>query len=262
MREPVSVTPDSRAEMVQALRQVVFAPRIEYMRFDGDPIKYVSFMHNFETCLEKDNLDNSRRLQLLIQHCYGKVRDVIESCVNLPVDEGYYVVKSTLRENFRLPHIIAKPHIKKLEDLPPLKQADGASLREFARHLDIANRTLSGMGPEYVSDLNHTNTLRELNKKLPLFMRVKWTECAGRIISFGAKPKFADFLKHLKDRAALVNNEFGEDLNAASSKERENVNRRDQRGRNPRRLATGKWGTEPNNACLYRLSWSAWIVEV
>ena len=92
------------------------------------------------------------------------------------------------------------------------------------------------MGHEYVSDLNHTNTLRELNRKLSLFMRVKWTECAGRIISFGSKPKFADFLKHLKDRAALVNNEFGEDLNAAPSKERENVNRRDQRGRNPRRL--------------------------
>ena len=167
-------------------------------------------MHNFETCLEKDNPDNSRRLQLLIQHCYGKARDAIESCVNLPVDEGYYVAKNTLRENFGLPHIIAKAHIKKLEDLPPLKQANGASLLEFARHSDVANRTLSGMGPEYVSDLNHTNTLRELNKKLPLFMRVKWTECAGRIISFGSKPKFADFLKHLKDRAALVNNEFGE----------------------------------------------------
>ena len=183
MREPVSVTSDSRAEIVQALRQVVSAPRIEYMRFDGDPIKYVSFMHNFETCLEKDNPDNSRRLQLLIQHCYGKARDAIESCVNLPVDEGYYVAKSTLRENFGLPHIIAKAHIKKLEDLPPLKQADGASLLEFARHLDVANRTLSGMAPEYVSDLNHTNTLRELNKKLPQFMRVKWTECAGRIWS-------------------------------------------------------------------------------
>ena len=64
-------------------------------------------------------------------------------------------------------------------------------------------------------------------------MRVKWTECAGTIISFGAKPKFADFLKHLKDRAALVNNEFGEDLTTAPSREKENVNRRDQRGRNP-----------------------------
>ena len=128
------------------------------------------------------------------------------------------MAKSTLRENFGLPHIIAKAHIKKLEDLPPLKQADGASLLEFARHLDVASRTLLGIGPKYVSDLNHTNTLRELNEKLLLFMRVKWTECAGRIISFGAKPNFADFLKHLKNRAALVNNEFGEDLNAAPSK--------------------------------------------
>ena len=44
MREPVSVTPDSRAEMVQAQRQVASAPRIEYMRFDGDPIK-LSLIH-------------------------------------------------------------------------------------------------------------------------------------------------------------------------------------------------------------------------
>ena len=66
------------------------------------------------------------------------------------MDKGYYVAKGTLRENFGLPHIIAKAHIKKLEDLPPLKQADGASLLEYARHLDVANRTLSGMGPEYV----------------------------------------------------------------------------------------------------------------
>ena len=57
-------------------------------------------MHNFETCLEKDNPDNSRRLQLLIQHCYGKAREAIESCVNLPVEEGYYVAKNTLSENF------------------------------------------------------------------------------------------------------------------------------------------------------------------
>ena len=231
MREPASFTSDGRLEMVQALRQVVSTPKVEYMRFDGDPIKYVSFMHNFETCLEKDNPDNSRRLQLLIQHCYGKARDAIESSVNLPVDEGYHVAKSTLCENFGLPHIIAKAHIRKLESLPPLKQADGASLLAFARHLDVANRTLSGMGPEYVSDLNHTNTLRELNKKLPLFMRVKWTECAGRIISRGSRPKFADFLQHLKDRAALVNNEFGEDLTAGPSKERDSTKRKDPQGR-------------------------------
>ena len=87
------------------------------------------------------------------------------------------------------------------------------------------------MGPEYVSVLNHTNTVRELNRKLPLFMKVKWTECAGRIISRGSRPKFADFLQHVKDRAALVNNEFEEDITASPSKERDSTKRKDPQGR-------------------------------
>ena len=242
----------SGEEIAQALRQVVSAPKVEYMRFDGNPMKYVSFMHNFETCLEKDNPDNSRRLQLLIQHCYGKAREAIESCVNLPVEEGYYVAKNTLRENFGKPHIIAKAHIKKLENLPPLKQADGQSLLEFARHLDVAERTLTGMGPEYVSDLNHTNTLRELNRKLPLFMRVKWTECAGRIIESGQRPRFVDFLQFLKQRATLVNNEFGEDLNCSPSKDKEKSKGRDGRNRPPHKFTTMAAGARNDRSSQHK----------
>ena len=82
------------------------------------------------------------------------------------------------------------------------------------------------MGPEFVSDLNHTNTLMELNRKLPYFMRGKWAECAGRIIESGRRPKFTDFLKFVKDRAKLVNNEFGEDLVLSSSREKKRVHER------------------------------------
>ena len=63
-------------------------PKLEYMHFNGDPINYASFIHNFETCLE-DSTNNSRNLQRLIQHCKGVAREAIESCVNLPVSEGY-----------------------------------------------------------------------------------------------------------------------------------------------------------------------------
>ena len=68
-------------------------PKIKYMHFDGDAINYASFTNNFETCLERKNLNNSTRLQLLIQHCNGKARDAIKSCVNLPVQEGYFTAK-------------------------------------------------------------------------------------------------------------------------------------------------------------------------
>ena len=81
---------------------------------------------------------------------------------------GFQNCKGTLRENFGLPHIIAKAHLK-LENLPPLKNCAGSTLLEFARHLEIADRTLRGMGPDYVGDLNHSNTLMELSRKLPFY---------------------------------------------------------------------------------------------
>ena len=227
VQQPAVKEIDTGEEMVRALRQVVYMPKIKYMHFDDDAINYASFMHNFETCLEKDNPDNSTRLQLLIQHRNNKARDAIESCVNLPAEEGYTTAKKTLYENFGKPHIIARAHIDKLQNLPPLKQTNGASLLEFSRPLEVADRTLTSMGPEYESELNHVNTLRELTRKLPLFLRVKWTERAGKTIESGSRPKFKDFLHFVKKRATLVNNEFGEDLCASLVKPKENVRRKD-----------------------------------
>ena len=75
------------------------------------------------------------------------------------------------------------------------------------------------MGSEYVSDLNHMNTLRELAKKLPMFLRGRWTECAGKIIGADRRPKFQDFVAFVKERAKLVDNEFGRDMVLGPSKE-------------------------------------------
>ncbi len=111
-------------EIARALNQVVNMPKIEYLHFNGDPLKYGTFMHNFENCLERDNPDDSRKLQLLIQHCTGKAREANESCVNLPFENGYRVAKETIHEHFGKPHVIAMAHIKKLIDLPCLKATE------------------------------------------------------------------------------------------------------------------------------------------
>ncbi|XP_048586408.1 uncharacterized protein LOC116604491 [Nematostella vectensis] len=237
---------DSGEHVARVLSQAMSTPRIEYMHFDGNPINYVSFMHNFETCLESLTSDNSRKLQYLIQHCTGKARDAIESCVNLPTSEGYNTAKNTLKENFGLPHIIAKAHLKRLQDLPPLRNGGGPALLEFSRHLEVAHRTLSGMGSDYVSELNYTSTLRELNNKLPYFMKGKWTERAGRIIESGSRPNFSDFLKFIKERAKLVNNEFGDDLVSASSQRGKKGNNSDKKQTPRSSMATGV--TPPQNS--------------
>ena len=204
---------DASTALVKALKQVVTTPKIEYMYFDGNPIKFPSFQ-NFETCLEKNSSNEECNLQLLIQHCRRKTREAIESCVNLSAEEGYKVAKDTLQESFGKPHIIAGAHIKMLIDLPTIKKADRSTLLEFSHHLDSTNRTLKGMGTQYISDLDHLNTLKDFSRKLPVFLRAKWAEEAGKIYQNGSKPQFADFLQFIKKKAALMNNEFGDDLGA------------------------------------------------
>ena len=76
------------------------------------------------------------------------------------------------------------------------------------------------MGPEYVSDLDHVNTLKELNRKLPMFMRARWTEEAGNRYERNSSPRFEDFLNFIKKKATLMNNEFGDDLTSSDSKGR------------------------------------------
>ena len=87
--------------------------------------------------------------------------------------DGYQVAKEMLYGNFGKPHIIADAHTKKLMSLPNLKNGDGPSLLQLTRHLERAQRTLSGMGSSYIMDLNHMNTLRELVKKLPMYFRAR-----------------------------------------------------------------------------------------
>ena len=46
--------PSASGEIVKTLCKVLKSPKLEYMHFDGNPVNYVSFMGNFEACLEGD----------------------------------------------------------------------------------------------------------------------------------------------------------------------------------------------------------------
>ena len=71
-------------------------PRREYTTFDGNPLKYPSFMENFKTNVE----DIDARRNFLIQLCSGKAKEAISGMVMLPGEEGIAEAKSILHEMF------------------------------------------------------------------------------------------------------------------------------------------------------------------
>ena len=79
---------------------------------------------------------------------------------------------------------------------------------------------------------------------MPLFPRINWTERAGRIISSGSRPKYLDFLKFSKERASLVNNEFGEDLSLCTQKGKDGVNQRDSGSRGSQKMTSLSAGVQ------------------
>lgn len=63
----------------------------------------------------------------------------------------------------------------------------------------------------------------------------------------------ADFQKFLRDRAKLVNNEFGEDL-TTSSKQKESVKQKDQQGWPPSRVMSPTTGVRGQQGNLHRMN--------
>ena len=75
--------------IAEALKQGPSLPKIELMKFGGDPSEYAEFAVNFGDHIESQVTDDSQRLTCLLAPCVGKAKDAIKSCVNLPVGQRY-----------------------------------------------------------------------------------------------------------------------------------------------------------------------------
>ena len=80
-----------------------------------------------------------------------------------------------------------------------------------------------------------------------MFLRRRWTECAGKIIGLGHRAKFQDFVTFVKEKAKLVDNEFGRDMVPGSLKETPSRRNRVNQSGNFPGLSSFVAGTGPTN---------------
>ena len=187
-------------------------PAIELIKFDGDPLEYGEFTKNFVDHIEKKILDPSLRLTRLIAQCYGKAKEAIISCVTLPSSEGYETARKVLFDNFGQPYMVANAHIKKLKAVK-LRGSDAASLLEFSRTLECAQRALTSLGPESSSRLDNEDFLRSLMRKFPSEdLKRGWCKAAGRLMNRHQSVTFQDFINFVHAEGSTLNNAYAEEL--------------------------------------------------
>ena len=206
--------------IAQAIKEGPSLPKIELMRFSGDPLEYVEFMTNFKDNIECQVSDESQRFTRLLAQCVGKAKDAIRSCVNLDANQRYKEAKNCLLENFGQPHIIVEAHMKKLREIQ-IRRSDASSLMEFVRHLDDSERALKSMGPSYSNRLDNEDVIVMLMRKLPdEGLKRRWADKAGDLIKSNGVVQFDDFVQFLKKVAGRINNRFGRELKQQNEDEK------------------------------------------
>ena len=200
---------DAFQRLAATLQEGFNLPKPELLTFNGTPTSYLKFIKNFETNIESRVSDNQLRLSYLIQYCEGEAKESIEDCVLLE-DEGYKRARTILHSRYGRPHIIARSYIDNLVYGPQIKASDINGLSRLSLEMQKCDISLSQLG--FVSDVDNSENLRRIVKRLPMHMRTKWVEVAHSINESGREPRFSDLVKFVDEKARVANSMYGLDL--------------------------------------------------
>ena len=200
--------------LATALHEGFNLPKPELLRFNGSPLEYCKFICNFEANIEHRVSDNKLKLSYLIQYCDVEARASIEDCVLLKPHEGYKRARDILYSRYGRPYTIARSHIDKLVNGPTLKSSDTNGLSDLALELRKCEITLSQLG--FKSDVDSSDNLRRLVKRLPMHVRGKWVDFAYSIIESGKEPCFSDLVEFVEKKTRVATSMYGLDLASES----------------------------------------------
>ena len=154
-------------------------PKPELLTFNRTTTDYCKFTSNFDTNIGSRVSDDRLRLSYLIQFCNGEAKSCIEDCVLLEPSEGYERARSILYSRYGRPLVIARSYIDELVDGQQIKASDTDGLLRLALDMQKCEITLSKLG--FASDVNNTENLRRIMKRLPMHLRAKWVDVAHSI---------------------------------------------------------------------------------
>ena len=197
-------------QLATTLQEGFNLPKPELLTFSGNPIDYCKFIKNFETNVESKVSDDQMKLSYLIQYCKGEAKSSIEDCVLLDKQDGYKRARDILYSRYGRSHLIARSYVDKLVYGEPIKASDVDALSALALEMQKCEITLSQLG--FVSDIDNSDSLRRIVKRLPTYMRVKWVDVAHSIMESGREPRFSDLSKFIDQKVRVANSTYGLDL--------------------------------------------------
>lgn len=90
-----------------------------------------------------------------------------------------------------------------------VKASDIDGLSKLSLEMQKCEITLSRLG--FASDVDNSENLRRIVKRLPMHMRVKWVDIAHSINESGREPRFSDLAKFVDEKSRVASSVYGLD---------------------------------------------------
>ena len=161
---------DLKKALVEAMteaKSTTFHPRVEIDKFNGNPLRFFRFLHQFDSHVGGQFQDSKRKLDLLLSLCTGKALRAIEGCLFLSPDIGYQEAHKRLEQRFGQHIAIIEAYVEKLTSGPPIKDTDHNGLTSLTDDMFNCLMTLRGWGG--VASLDLQDNLRKIYSRLPSF---------------------------------------------------------------------------------------------
>ena len=179
-------------------------------KFLGSPLEYSRFINTFQTEIEAKVTDNNTRLMYPTQHCTGEVKQFkrVSCCQETAATKRQSVsYKSASTARICIDRVVSGPSI--------IPGADPKALNKFVVDLQCVCTPVSTQ--DYAAELDNGVTLQRIPRRLPYYIRTRWTELTNEMWKCGVNPLFTDLLKLVDSKARAANFPFGAELHASTS---------------------------------------------
>ena len=103
-------------------------------------------------------------------------------------------------------------------DGPQLKATDVVGLSDLSVEMQNCALILIQMG--YEADINSSDKLVKIMRRLPIHLQSKWADTAGQLTLRGIQPTFSYLAKFVEERAMLANTMYAEFVGSTPENER------------------------------------------
>ena len=236
---------DAIKRLAETLQGGFNLPKPEILTFDGNPANYRKFVTNFDANVI--NINDTLKLNYLIQYCLGEAKSAIEDCVLLGASDGYERARNILHARYGRPHVVARSHIEKLIYGPQIKGSDVEGLSKLALEMSKCEMNLSQMG--FSSDIDNFENLKRIVNRLPGYMITKWISVSSSISESGRFPKFSDLVKFVEKMSYEASSVFGLEFARKKESKVQAVTQKHSKGGRATTLSTQSEKTKQKYVC-------------